>query len=209
MNNNTADEIELYTPIVDNLGHIVGHNKETITLPFGFKTITATNSSVEDYWSHSANKKSENENVKNIVADNITDTLNFVSGNKWLRFKTDAANGLNTNSLTSADAANTLTLAHETHEITVNADVATDLNNGTDTIVLTDFYFDKAGHLDNKTQHTYTLPYGYKSFTGDSGESIADRTQDSFSITGDTWITSTVSNDSIALAHSAPHITAA
>ena len=38
--NDNGDTIDLYTPIVDAMGHVVGKNTETVTLPYGFKTIT-------------------------------------------------------------------------------------------------------------------------------------------------------------------------
>ena len=34
-----GNKISLYTPIVDSIGHVVGKNTETVTLPYGFKTI--------------------------------------------------------------------------------------------------------------------------------------------------------------------------
>ena len=46
-----------------------------------------------------------------------------------------------------------------------------------------------------------TLPYGYKTFSGDSGTTSADNTQDSISVTGDNWINTLVENDSIKLSH--------
>ena len=40
INNGAQGAIELYTPIVDNMGHVVGNNIEEITLPYGYKTFT-------------------------------------------------------------------------------------------------------------------------------------------------------------------------
>jgi hypothetical protein len=47
-NINASDEINLYTPIVDNKGHVIGHNTETVTLPYGFKSIASINNSSEN-----------------------------------------------------------------------------------------------------------------------------------------------------------------
>jgi hypothetical protein len=44
--------IDLYVPYVDAKGHVVGHNIETITLPYGYKTIKTNelNLSVKDLY---------------------------------------------------------------------------------------------------------------------------------------------------------------
>jgi hypothetical protein len=49
-NDSTDDTLTLYTPIVDNMGHIVGKNTETVTLPYSFKYIktNGVSSSVVD-----------------------------------------------------------------------------------------------------------------------------------------------------------------
>lgn len=39
VSNNDSDKIQLYTPILDNMGHVVANNIETVTLPYGFKII--------------------------------------------------------------------------------------------------------------------------------------------------------------------------
>ena len=43
-----SDTIDLYAPIVDNKGHVVGHNTETVTLPYGFKSIASINNTSEN-----------------------------------------------------------------------------------------------------------------------------------------------------------------
>lgn len=205
------DTIKLYTPYVDATGHVVGKNIETITLPYGFKTITATNSTNTDKWSQlNGATSSKNENVKNIVADNTKDTFNFKGGNKWIRFETDALRGTDTNNTTTSDGNNSLTIAHETHNI-VTTPLVSDFNNEedikyikinltnseykkgkyywynnttkkyeidnndtlvsgrehfivNDKIAFQDLKFDTAGHVTDNQTHTYTLPYGYKYF---------------------------------------------
>ena len=44
INNTDDDTLVLYTPIVDATGHIVGKNLETVTLPFGYNSITTIGS---------------------------------------------------------------------------------------------------------------------------------------------------------------------
>lgn len=64
---NTSGELELFTPIVDNMGHMVGHNIETIELPHNFKTITING---------------DNENK--IIADNHIANFNVSNGDRWI-----------------------------------------------------------------------------------------------------------------------------
>jgi hypothetical protein len=93
MNNPKTDTIELYTPIVDNKGHVVGKNTETVTMPFGFKTITASN--VNEAIATQADPAAN----KDIVADNTQDVFNLIAGNKWIQMVTN-------------DASDTLTISH-------------------------------------------------------------------------------------------------
>jgi hypothetical protein len=55
-----------------------------------------------------------------------------------------------------------------------------------------------------KNIETVTLPFGYKTFTGDSGTTSANNTQDSMSVTGDHWVQTKVSEDTIEFSHIGP-----
>ena len=57
------------------MGHVVGNNTETVTLPYGFKSIT-TNGRVSN------NNTTDVAVQSNIVADNTQDTLGINSGNE-------------------------------------------------------------------------------------------------------------------------------
>ena len=151
------DTIKLYTPYVDATGHVVGKNIETITLPYGFKTITAENSTTIGKWSQGTGKvSSTGENVKNIVADNTKDTFNFKGGNKWIRFQTDASSGADTNNGTTADGNNTLTIAHETHDITTTA-LANDYNTVYTEIALSNKDYKSGKYYYKNTDGKYEL----------------------------------------------------
>lgn len=226
-NNNTiSDTLDLYTPIVDEMGHVVGKNTETITLPFGFKTIQAENSASTAAWAQANNATaSTGESVDSIVADNTKDRLKFAGGNKWIRFQT-SGDGTDTNSRsTNLDITNVLTIAHETHDVTTTAKESTNLNNldvnslEANTITIQDMIFDTAGHITHNQAHTYTLPYGFKTITTNGrGNSlsenatgnpvidnvVADITQDSLAInSGNQWIRldTNATNDSITISH--------
>jgi hypothetical protein len=97
--NNNADTVDFYTPIVDNTGHIVGNNIETVTLPYGYKAIKTNGRSDEVTENATSSPVTED-----IIADNTQDILNINSGNKWIRIDNNAED-------------NTLTIRHDVHEI--------------------------------------------------------------------------------------------
>lgn len=219
-NNDIADDtLELYTPIVDSTGHVVGKNIEKVTLPFGFKTLTLENSDVTTAWAQDDSTASTGESTENIVADNSKDTLNIKGGNKWIRFQTDALTGENTDGTTSADGANILTIAHETHTIITDDKDTSDINSNGDNLTIQDIEFDAAGHVTKNQKHTYTLPYGFKTITTNGrGNSeaenatstptttnvVADNTQDTLAInSGNKWvrIDANAAGDSLTISH--------
>lgn len=147
INNDTTDEIYLYTPIVDSTGHIVGKNIETVTLPYGYKTIT-TNGLENSVTTVDL----DSSTGRQTVADSTQDSLAINTKNKWLQIEV-------TN--------DKVELAHEIHPITTtpkdtsNAnteDGAIDENN----INIPDWQYDNAGHITAKQDHYYTLPFGFK-----------------------------------------------
>lgn len=196
MNNPKKDTIKLYTPIVDPKGHVVGHNDETVTLPYGFKTITTNGRS-----GTASRDNTGNPSTSNVVADNTQDTLGINSGNKWIRIDTDAN-------------ADTITISHDIHTPTVSAKSQTDLNNpATDSITIQDTTYDNAGHMTANQSHKYILPYGFKYITTNGrvsnnntenlaaqGQIAADNTQDTLGInSGDEWIRIITNPDSDVL----------
>ena len=192
-NNNTSksDTISLYTPIVDAKGHVVGKNTETITLPFGFKTIATNGRSEID--------NGDNTIIPNntsIIADNTQDTLTINSGNKWVKLETDPDKDI-------------ITISHDIHSPNIVEKMETNINNNGDKITIQDIEFDNAGHMTANQKHTYVLPFGYKVFKDSNniiGVSTADSTQDVFVFKGDSWVQPTVSNDLLTLSHIGPVI---
>lgn len=196
MNNPKKDTMKLYTPIVDPKGHVVGHNDHTVTLPYGFKTITTNGRS-----GIASGDNTGNPSTSNVVADNTQDTLGINSGNKWIRIDTNAS-------------ADTITISHDIHTPTVSAKNQTDLNNpATDSITIQDTTYDNAGHMTANQNHKYILPYGFKYITTNGrvsnnntenlaaqGQIAADNTQDTLGInSGDEWIRIVTSPDSDVL----------
>lgn len=209
LNNDTDDILDLYTPIVDDMGHIIGHNTEAVTLPYGYKTIKVTpseetNESIKDETA-SGDKAGETINLKqgtntaSIIADNTKDTIEVEAGNKWVRFTTNKADGKDMSSETQdGKKENKLTIEHEIHKIDVNK-LYTDLNTDPssnaigslnraaetpdttsgDTITVNDIAYDAAGHIIRNRPHTYTLPYGFKTVNVTPSESVPTITNNS------------------------------
>lgn len=76
MNTKKDDVLVLETPLIDNAGHVVGKNKHSVTMPFGFKFVTPANSSALGDLT---------ANTTQIEADNTQDNLTFASQNKWIK----------------------------------------------------------------------------------------------------------------------------
>lgn len=192
-NGNKDDYIKLYTPYIDAMGHVVGKNIETIKLPYGYKTIT-TNGRGND--TDDAND-GEQSLQASVVADSTQDSLALNSGNKWIRIDTDANN-------------DEVVFSHDVHNISKTNNTTTDLNNSTkyndmtdgNTVIIPDWDFDNAGHITEKHNRIYTLPFGYKTITiandgntvaaapgNATGTQTADNTQDDIKFnTSNKWI---------------------
>ena len=190
LNTPLKDTVDLYTPIVDNKGHVVGKNIETVTLPFGFKTLTATNSTAA-----TATQANPATN-KNIIADNTQDILHLVAGNKWIQLLTD-------------DATDTLSIAHRalTEATTVNTSVTMDdgANETVRNIIgpfVQDIDLDEAGHVTKEHFISYTLPNSYQILKVDDKQiTTAQNAHDTLVIQGDEWLTPTISQGLLKYSH--------
>lgn len=189
-----GNTISLYTPIVDSMGHVVGKNTETVTLPYGFKTIT-TNGRNTDTNATYGNTTSLSAQP-NLVADNTQDTLAIDSGDSWIKLVTDATN-------------DKITISHDvkkTSTSTSTATLSTETDSTTTFDVLT-YTFDDRNHFKNVDTKTITMPNSYGKIIGDNksnGKNVvseATATHDTFAIIGDNWLTSTISKDKVTLTH--------
>lgn len=189
-----GNTISLYTPIVDSMGHVVGKNTETVTLPYGFKTIT-TNGRNTDTNATYGNTTSLSAQA-NLVADNTQDILAIDSGDSWIKLVTDAAN-------------DKITISHDvkkTSTSTSTATLSTETNSTTTFDVFT-YTFDDRNHFKNVDTKTITMPNSYGKIIGDNksnGKNVvseATATHDTFAIIGDNWLTSTISKDKVTLTH--------
>lgn len=169
---NSDNTVQLYTPIVDNCGHIVGKNTKTLTLPYGYKILSSNQiSSIEDdlYTTITASSTSNGMYVENsstkinpgsnsTPAANIKDTVSINTGNKWIQTKI---------------GTKAITIAHEIHNIeeksyntdfnSIITDDAGELTDWSSNPFITyDVYCDKAGHLTGRHQHTWILPNSFR-----------------------------------------------
>jgi hypothetical protein len=106
--------------------------------------------------------------------------------------------------LTATVSKDKVTYSHDYPKKVDDTESESNVNGNGDTIVLETLVRDEKGHVTKVNQNTVTLPFGYKTFTGDTGSTSANNTQDSMSVTGDSWVQTTVSNDKIAFAHIGP-----
>lgn len=186
---NIVDTITVQDTEYDNAGHAIENHKHTYTLPYSFKKIEGSNTG-DDVRSNATAETGETK----VIADNTQDTLTIAASNKWVHIDT-------------ATAEDTVYIGHEVHEIdTAKAD-DTDINGNGDTITIQDTAYDEAGHLVSNKLHTYTLPFGYKVISDGATTSTAQNTQDTFTITGDTWVKPTIAQGSLSLTHLAANTT--
>lgn len=209
INKSADDTLKLYTPIVDAMGHVVGKNVETVTLPYGFKTITPATQST------AITNPSVNTNT--ITANNTKDGLTIATANKWIR--------------TSANSTNdTFSIGHEVHTFESGAantkygleadTTVTDLNTD-NTFEVPVFKFDEAGHITMAETHTVTIPENFDkiAITTTGKESVAvngssaaatleaDTLTDTITFdVGNRWIqlAGNAATDKISIHHAAP-----
>lgn len=199
LNKGFGDTLKLYTPIVDGMGHVVGKNTETVTLPYGYKTFTTAGSKADTdndlYTTITDNAGEVNTTTVAVsgenksIANNTQDTMAIEPANKWIQTKV---------------SNDKIEVAHAIHSIDKTANSKVDLNDGSNSITLQDMSFDKAGHLVGNHSREYELPYGFKTLqvintagadntselkTASTVDVIADNTQDAVSLTtGNRWI---------------------
>jgi hypothetical protein len=191
-----SDENNINIPdwAYDEAGHITEKHDHFYTLPFGYKEITSGSASaaVTDLTSNS----------NTIVADKTQDTLVVAAGNKWIK--------------TAANAdTDTLSIAHEVHDITTTDKDTTALDSGTGSFIVQDLLFDEAGHATANQPHTYTLPYTIRNITVAGSDAVTEGTTTGGTVSAksynDTvnlnaqnrWINVKVEGDTISIGHAA------
>ena len=202
--NGHGDTVDLYTPIVDDMGHVVGKNIETVTLPYGFKTIKLKTPSDEI--------TDLTADAGTMIADNTQDTLNIGAGNKWIKLASD----VNSDTLTIGHTVTPFSagLANTWYGLSVNKTIETlDADN---TFEIPCFKFDEAGHITAAETHTIQLPENFetikvtassavvKNVSGTAGTIVADSIKDELTFAeGNKWLNlvADTDNDTITISH--------
>jgi len=97
------------------MGHVVGSNTETVTLPYGFKYINIGAPISDELTSD------ELAAAGRLRADNTQDEFTINPSNKWIRITgTD-----------SEENGELITIGHEIHEINEDSNGISDFNGGT------------------------------------------------------------------------------
>ena len=190
LNDDNVSTIDLYAPIVDNKGHVVGHNTETVTLPYGYKTIVALNTTA------ATTTPSTPDEGAMLSSQSPHEILYLNAGNRWIEFS-------------NAEDEESLVISHKALNLLTKSNGAKDFNQATDDesknhtgYLVTDITFDEAGHAIGVQRLDFTLPYGYKTFTDENNQStIATTTQDSLVIKGDDWIKPVIEQGSLTYTH--------
>lgn len=207
--NGSSDVISLYSPIVDNTGHIVGNHTETVILPYGFKYVQPNdynNKVVDDAVS----------NTEKIEADNTQDNLLVGNSNKWIKISANSD-------------TDTLSIGHEVHDfesgeantfygLTQDETVAS-LDEKDNAFKVPCIKFDEAGHIIDARTHTVVLPDNFTKVevtastqqgtlgTSKSDVIEADTMTDTLTFAeGDHWINLAAdkANDKVTIYHAAP-----
>lgn len=207
--NGSSDVISLYSPIVDNTGHIVGNHTETVILPYGFKYVQPNdynNKVVDDAVS----------NTEKIEADNTQDNLLVGNSNKWIKISANSD-------------TDTLSIGHEVHDfesgeantfygLTQDETVAS-LDEKDNAFKVPCIKFDEAGHIIGARTHTVVLPDNFTKVevtastqqgtlgTSKSDVIEADTMTDTLTFAeGDHWINLAAdkANDKVTIYHAAP-----
>ena len=190
-----TDQISLYVPIVDDMGHVVGSDVTKVTLPYDFKSFSTNGVG--------ANTSQLTTSTAEVVANNTKAAFTIDSHNKWIRMATDAVN-------------RKITIAHEIHSLDEEANGDTDLNAAVNnSFTMQDMAFDAAGHITANKAHKYLLPFGIKHLevtaaaetdkndsTSQSGTLTATTHVDTFNISSlNRWIDVHANGKTLSIGH--------
>lgn len=212
LNDANTNTINLYTPIVDKMGHVVGKNTKTVTLPYGFKKV------ISNGRGNSVAINTGAVSSSTLTAKNTQDSLTINSGNKWVRIDGDA----NTNSLSISHDVHSFSngKANTNYGLTSSKSIQELDSNNTFTIPY--FQFDEAGHIISAGNNTVTVPEVFatikvststdigNSTAGIAGSCVADSLQDTLTLAeGNKWINLVADevNDKITFYHYAQAFT--
>lgn len=173
LNHGKGDILKLYTPQIDEMGHVIGNTIETVTLPYGYKTFTIGE--------QSTGVGELTTNTFEVIADNTQDSMIITSANKWVRL---------------AGEEDKIQIAHAISKQTpVTVGNETKSPKFGESFTIPRFTTDEAGHIISASDQTITLQKGSYTAADSVSDSTEVITQIKFDIpTGD--ITSTKADSS-------------
>lgn len=144
---------------IDKAGHVVHAETHIVTLPENYTTITVSKASEDDSTGASTtgtagNTSDDFAKKATLVANNLTESLDFSAGNKWIRLAG-----------TDTDGADQIVISHELHSI-IGSTSKEDLDaadsvpaaDRPDKFVTQTVQWDKAGHIISHDTKEWTLP---------------------------------------------------
>jgi CRISPR/Cas system CMR-associated protein Cmr5 small subunit len=184
------DKISIPDWSYDEAGHIKEKRNRIYTLPYGFKYINVSNDGEEEVAAPASTAGIQ-------TADNTQDTLNLTTSNKWI--------------LLDGSTEDAVQFGHllKTVPTTTSTQSLSDEISQTVTFKVYDDSFDEAGHHNGRDTKTITMPFGYGKIKGDNGNTAATATYDELNVvSGDDWINTEVSQDTVTITHTGPVVTA-
>ena len=157
--NGNGDTFTYPTYTFDKMGHQVGEAEHTVTLPYSFKTIKATNTGDNAVNAPEIKIKGQGQ-----IADNTQDTLTFSASNRWVKFDNNTEDTIKVGHLLSPFIDETT--PNKLYGLTQNEDYTKAVNDLGDldkdnTFEVPCFQFDEAGHILEARTHTVTIPENF------------------------------------------------
>lgn len=100
-----------------------------------------------------------------------------------------------------------ITITHNQYAVTPTTSQASlSATDSTSTFTVPTYSFDEAGHYNGLDTKTLTMPNNYGIITGDNAGVFAEASasHDTLAINGDSWLTSTITADTVTITHNAP-----
>lgn len=161
----SGDTVDLYTPNVDEKGHVVGHDTKTVTLPNGFERViiqgAASGKDINDQDALSGENELE---TFVLTSENTKDVYSIFNINKWIQLanKTDETTGKGYGIAHALSEQSAITVGNETVSPKFG-----------ETFNIPRFTTDNAGHIVSASNQVITLPTG--SYT--SAEQTSEATE--------------------------------
>ena len=141
----TKNELKLQTVNIDDTGHVISRDIETVTLPFGFKTVQSL--------SKSSLTSDPASNTASTSANSTQDILKIGPSNKWI-----------CTAIEMNEEKHNIRIGHLLTEANSDGNPSIVGENKTpafgDTFTIPELKWDEAGHISEVSAHTVQIPKG-------------------------------------------------